>query len=296
MKVEHRMRCPHCHSVLLGSGDALRCPTHGVFTRSAAGVYLFLKDEAGYFQKHWKYNHLVEIPLAKRETGIRFLSFLFNAPGSGDNGMTWLDVGTGDGVHLALSKEICPEVDILGLDISGPGLETVARRFPEATLLKADGQSIPLQDNAVDACFSYGTLAYMDDPWQGLSEIVRVTKPGGLIGVWFYPKRTDVLGLLFRFTRSVFKILPAFCRRVLADLIVPFLPVLPTASGVSLKNASWKACREVVLVNVAPPNLIFPTKHEVCEALARQRCSIVYTDDQAPISIWARKSSGETVT
>ncbi len=283
------MRCPHCHAGLQGEGETLRCSVHGVIKRSAAGVYLFLQDGAGYFEEHWQHNRLPEMPLAKRETGIRFLSFLFNEAAPRGSGARWVDVGTGDGVHLAIVREFYPEVEVVGIDISGPGLEAVAQRFPKATLLHADGQSIPLQDNSADATFSYGTLAYMDDPWKGLSELVRVTKPGGLIGVWFYPKRGDLLGLLFRLTRRMVSKVPTLYQRALADLIVPFLSLLPTASGVSLKNASWKACREVVLVNIAPPNLIFPTQEEVCEHFSGLKCDVVHSDQANPISVWAKK-------
>ncbi|WP_259781260.1 class I SAM-dependent methyltransferase [Aestuariispira ectoiniformans] len=287
--INGRMRCPYCHTQLQGTYGAVQCPTHGEFKRNSEGIYLFLQDKSGYFDEHWQQNRIPDIPTAKKETAHRFLTFLLKSASSKSGGGCWLDVGTGDGVHLALSKEANPELDLIGLDISQSGLCTVAQRVPGATLLHADGQSIPLQDDTVDACFSYGVLAYMEDPWKGLSEMVRVTRPGGIIGVWFYPRKNDAFGLIFRLVRSMVTRLPAFLQSRVADLIVPFLSLLPTASGISLSNASWASCREVVLVNIAPPSLIFPTQDEICERFIGLGCQVVSSDEDEPISVWAKK-------
>lgn len=288
------MRCPYCHAKLQEERQGARCPKHGVFRKNTVGVYFFLREGPGYFEEHWRQNHMLEMPKAKEKAARRFLSFLLEATPSKSAGGCWLDVGTGDGIHLALSRELNPQLSLIGLDISASGLSTVARRVPDATLFLADGQSVPLQDNTVDVCFSYGVLAYMEDPWKGLAEMVRVTRPGGTIGVWFYPRRNDVLGVMFRLVRSVVTKLPAFFQGRLADLIVPFLSVLPTASGINLGNASWAACREVVLVNIAPPKLAFPTQVEVCERFNALGCRIVYCDKSEPISVWVEKYVIET--
>ncbi|MFE0377854.1 class I SAM-dependent methyltransferase [Streptomyces inhibens] len=61
---------------------------------------------------------------------------------------------------------------------------------PEGAVV-ADGYLLPLADGAADICFSSNVLEHVADPQTFLSEMVRVTRPGGLIYVaftnWFSP-------------------------------------------------------------------------------------------------------------
>ncbi|WP_435190266.1 class I SAM-dependent methyltransferase [Streptomyces sp. bgisy126] len=49
----------------------------------------------------------------------------------------------------------------------------------------ADGYLLPLADGTADVCFSSNVLEHVRDPGTFLSELVRVTRPGGLIYVSF---------------------------------------------------------------------------------------------------------------
>lgn len=55
----------------------------------------------------------------------------------------------------------------------------------------ADGYWLPLSDGAADVCFSSNVLEHVPDPETFISEMVRVTRPGGLVYVsytnWFSP-------------------------------------------------------------------------------------------------------------
>ncbi|CAM5499756.1 Class I SAM-dependent methyltransferase OS=Streptomyces alboniger OX=132473 GN=CP975_10845 PE=4 SV=1 [Streptomyces alboniger] len=55
---------------------------------------------------------------------------------------------------------------------------------PEGSVL-ADGYLLPLADGVADVAFSSNVLEHVDDPQTFLSELVRVTRPGGLIYVSF---------------------------------------------------------------------------------------------------------------
>ncbi|MCB5907006.1 class I SAM-dependent methyltransferase [Streptomyces pinistramenti] len=57
-------------------------------------------------------------------------------------------------------------------------------RRPEAAVL-ADGYLLPLADGAADICFSSNVLEHVADPQTFLSELIRVTRPGGLVYVSF---------------------------------------------------------------------------------------------------------------
>ncbi|GGR61151.1 class I SAM-dependent methyltransferase [Streptomyces roseolus] len=53
------------------------------------------------------------------------------------------------------------------------------------TAVVADGYLLPLADGAADVCFSSNVLEHVRDPGTFLSELVRVTRPDGLIYVSF---------------------------------------------------------------------------------------------------------------
>ncbi|MBT2368177.1 class I SAM-dependent methyltransferase [Streptomyces sp. ISL-10] len=56
---------------------------------------------------------------------------------------------------------------------------------PGAGTVVADGYLLPLADGAADVCFSSNVLEHVSDPRTFLSEMVRVTRPGGLVYVSF---------------------------------------------------------------------------------------------------------------
>ncbi|MGK5632760.1 class I SAM-dependent methyltransferase [Streptomyces sp. URMC 123] len=61
---------------------------------------------------------------------------------------------------------------------------TARGRAPEGAVL-ADGYLLPLPDAVADVCFSSNVLEHVADPQTFLSEMVRVTRPGGLLYVSF---------------------------------------------------------------------------------------------------------------
>jgi SAM-dependent methyltransferase len=53
------------------------------------------------------------------------------------------------------------------------------------------GERLPVADNAVDVCFSSNVVEHVPAPWRFADELVRVTRPGGLVVVaytnWLSP-------------------------------------------------------------------------------------------------------------
>ncbi|MEU0844418.1 class I SAM-dependent methyltransferase [Streptomyces sp. NPDC005962] len=66
-----------------------------------------------------------------------------------------------------------------------------SRGHPPAGAVLADGYLLPLADGVADIAFSSNVLEHVADPYTFLSELVRVTRPGGLIYVsytnWLSP-------------------------------------------------------------------------------------------------------------
>ncbi|MFI6581341.1 class I SAM-dependent methyltransferase [Embleya sp. NPDC050493] len=69
--------------------------------------------------------------------------------------------------------------------------ELAPRGTPPRGAVLADGYLLPLADGVADVCFSSNVLEHVADPQTFLSELVRVTRPGGLIYVaftnWYSP-------------------------------------------------------------------------------------------------------------
>ncbi|GII75327.1 SAM-dependent methyltransferase [Sphaerisporangium rufum] len=55
---------------------------------------------------------------------------------------------------------------------------------PEGAVL-GSALAIPLRDGAVDVCFSSNVLEHVPDPWRMAEEMVRVTRPGGIVYLSF---------------------------------------------------------------------------------------------------------------
>ncbi|GIE32874.1 hypothetical protein Ait01nite_059190 [Actinoplanes italicus] len=100
-----------------------------------------------------------------------------------------IDVGCGTGRALpALAAAVGPTGRVLGLDFT-PGMLAAARRAGRgdcATLLLADARRLPVADATADVIFAAGLVHHLPDPIAGLTELARVTRPGGTLAI-FHP-------------------------------------------------------------------------------------------------------------
>lgn len=123
----------------------------------------------------------------------------------GDPAPHVLDVATGTGrLPRALFAHKQFTGSVVGLDLSQSMLEVAAAHLQEPlqaghlSLLQADATSLHFSDNSFDIVTCLETLEFLPDAAQTLAEIVRVTRPGGLIGLtnrhstdtWLFPGRT----------------------------------------------------------------------------------------------------------
>jgi ubiquinone/menaquinone biosynthesis C-methylase UbiE len=178
-----------------------------------------------------------------------------------------------------------------GVDISAVALRHMQRQCvgEQGHLIQMDATALALLNDAYDIVFAFGVVAYTSDQQRCFAELCRVCKPGGWIGVWIYPQQEGLGGLTFGFVRRVCQRVGPFWTRRIADLIVPFLGILPTRSKMSLRNSTWRQCREVVLVNIAPKQLAFFCRDEVVAWFVAHGIDIEYEDRDNPITIWGRK-------
>lgn len=110
------------------------------------------------------------------------------ATGAGLGGTLVLDVGGGpgyfaDGFAAAGARYIPVEPDPSEMHARDIDLSGVA--------VRGSGIALPIRDDAVDVCFSSNVAEHVAEPWTMADEMVRVTRPGGLIvlsyTLWFGP-------------------------------------------------------------------------------------------------------------
>jgi predicted TPR repeat methyltransferase len=95
-----------------------------------------------------------------------------------------LDVGCGTGLVGRALRARGFAGEILGLDISQASLDLAQQRGGYDSLAQADlQQRLPVDDDRVDVVVCVGVMSYLPDVEQVWRELVRVTRPGGLVVV-----------------------------------------------------------------------------------------------------------------
>jgi SAM-dependent methyltransferase len=122
-----------------------------------------------------------------RRAGSIFLDWLAAPPG-----LKWIDVGCGNGAFTELIVERCAPAEVQGIDPSEDQL-AFARKRPAARLAKfsrGDAMSLPFPTNTFDAATMALVITFVPDPIEGVVEMARVVRPGGVVATYIW----DMLG------------------------------------------------------------------------------------------------------
>jgi SAM-dependent methyltransferase len=102
-------------------------------------------------------------------------------------GQTVVDVGGGNGWFTAAFRARGSNSYLFEPDLT----ELCGRGRPAAAAVLADGYWLPVRDSAADVVFSSNVLEHVSDPMGLIEEMVRVTRPGGLVYLsftnWYSP-------------------------------------------------------------------------------------------------------------
>ncbi|MGV0790817.1 class I SAM-dependent methyltransferase [Mycolicibacterium sp. XJ1819] len=115
------------------------------------------------------------------------------ATGDSPHGRTLLDIGGGPGYFAAAFAEaglayvgVEPDPAEIHQMHSGPAAD-----HTEAAYVRASGLALPFADASVDICLSSNVAEHVSHPWRMGREMLRVTRPGGLVvlsyTVWLGP-------------------------------------------------------------------------------------------------------------
>jgi demethylmenaquinone methyltransferase / 2-methoxy-6-polyprenyl-1,4-benzoquinol methylase len=109
----------------------------------------------------------------------------------GDGPLLDLCTGTGD-LAFAYRRSASADVKIIGSDSCRPMLELAKKKAAERQVavdfFEADSQELPFADDTFAVTTVSFGLRNITDPHKGLSEMVRVTKPGGRVAVLEFSK------------------------------------------------------------------------------------------------------------
>jgi ubiquinone/menaquinone biosynthesis C-methylase UbiE len=113
----------------------------------------------------------------------------------------WLDIGCGTGALSSLVLATKHPKEILAID-SSPEFIAFGRKMntnPRLRFEVASAQSLPAASNSFDVVISGLALNFVPQPEQAVTEMVRVTKPGGTVAayVWDYAEGMQMLRLFW---------------------------------------------------------------------------------------------------
>ena len=122
----------------------------------------------------------------------KFLDWLAIPPAS-----SWLDVGCGTGSLTQVILETYKPKEMIAID-SSPAFIAHARQAitnPAVHFRVGLAQSMALDAHSIDAVVSGLMLNFVPDPEAAVSEMLRVTKPGGKLGIflWDYAAGMEML-------------------------------------------------------------------------------------------------------
>jgi SAM-dependent methyltransferase len=122
----------------------------------------------------------------------KFLSWLAIPPAC-----TWLDVGCGTGTLTRLILERYQPKEIYSIDSSRDFIQEAQQSIPNPSIHYKVGtaQSLEQDSNSIDVVVSGLVLNFVPQPETAVSEMVRVTRSGGTIGifVWDYMEGMQML-------------------------------------------------------------------------------------------------------
>jgi SAM-dependent methyltransferase len=121
------------------------------------------------------------------------------------DGQRVIDIGCGPG---ALTSELVRRLgptNVAAVDPSLSFVEAAAIRNPGVDVRESSAEHLPFEDATFDAALAQLVVHFMIDPVAGLSEMARVTRPGGVVAasVWDHGGGQGPLGTFWNAAREL---------------------------------------------------------------------------------------------
>lgn len=157
----------------------LKQQVHDYWNKASCGTEVTEKQKFSphYFAEIEEFRYRIEPEIFAFAQFTRFhhKKVLEVGVGAGTDFVQWVRAGAyAHGVDLTQEAidNTCTRLSIEGLD--------------PAVLIRADAENLPFEDNSFDLAYSWGVIHHSPDMEKCLSELVRVTRPGGTIKVMIY--------------------------------------------------------------------------------------------------------------
>jgi len=146
---------------------------------------------------------------------------------------------------------------------------------------KADGQDLPLPENAFDASFSLFGLMFYPDRAKGYAEMFRTLRPGGRVYVSSWSKMSD---------SPLFLVMAEALRRLDLARSAPAYDITSLENPEVLASEMIAAGFGDVKVNKLEHVSIFISAEELWESLVAGSAPITVFKSRMPSEVWSAKS------
>lgn len=124
-------------------------------------------------------------------------------------GMRVVDVGCGPG---GLSTELAARVgaeNVAAIDPAAQFAAVCRERNPGADVRQGVAEDLPWPDGTFDAALSSLVIGFMSDPDRGMSEMARITRPGGAVAACMWDIAGGGMTMLRYFWEAVLEVDPS---------------------------------------------------------------------------------------
>jgi SAM-dependent methyltransferase len=200
-------------------------------------------------------------------------------------GQRALDVGCGPG---ALTTELVERLGadaVAAVDPSEPFVAAARERHPGVDVRQAPAENLPFADDTFGATLAQLVVHFMTDPVAGLSEMRRVTRPGGAVAacVWDHAGGKGPLGVFWQAARELDPgvhdegDLPGAREGHLAQLFTDagLSDVRSSTVVAELEHASFEEWWDPYTAGVGPAGAYVATLDAERQAALRERCRAI---------------------
>ena len=223
-----------------------------------------------------------------------------------DTGGRVLDVGCGPGALTTVLVERLGADRVSAVDPSESFVEAVRQRLPGVDVQRATGADLPFPDGGFAVSFAQLVVNFMPDPVAGLTEIGRVTRPGGTVAACLWDHGTG-RGPLSPFWTAVHRVDPDAVDEALLPGAHPGeLAAMFAAAGlrdvdertltVTREFADLDAWWEPFTLGVGPAGSYLATVSPATRAAIREQCADVVPPAPFTLESVALAVTGRTVS
>jgi ubiquinone/menaquinone biosynthesis C-methylase UbiE len=199
-----------------------------------------------------------------------------------------LDVGAGPGALTTALVAMLGAESVSAADPSPPFVEANRERHPGVDVRLAGAEDMPFADDTFDAALAQLVVQFMTDPVRGVSEMARVTRPGGVVAacVWDFGTGRSPLSAIWSTALELDPSVEDEGDRVgvrsgqLAQVFdqAGLEDVEESEVSVTVEHESFEAWWEPMTLGVGPAGSWLQRQPEDVRERVRERCRELYPD------------------